>query len=182
MPHPTALSPMSIRNVGQNRPHHRQGGSVILPGHMSPRRKTFSWFVVPPAALNRERNVNSPPANRARSSTRTDAGKLPTSSSGPDHMPVLVLFQSLPSAYTCAITAIDEQFDASHGTTISGVPVSRFRPLKPSAFGRSPPVVDIRADSFPLDSTCTAFAINSLRSLCGWYGNCTRAGLVVCFS
>ena len=55
--------------------------------------------------------MNSPPANRARSSTRTDAGKLPTSSSGPDHMPVLVLFQSLPSAYTCAITAIDEQFD-----------------------------------------------------------------------
>jgi hypothetical protein len=40
-------------------------------------------------------------------------------------MRVFVLFPSLSSAYTCAITAIDEQFDASYGTTISGVPVSR---------------------------------------------------------
>jgi hypothetical protein len=106
MPRPMTLSPASIRNVVQNRPH--PGRSVRLPCQAiwAPRRKTFSWFVVPPAALNRERNVNSPPANRARTSTRSDAGKLPTSSGGPDPMRVFVLFPSLPSAYSCRLQKV----------------------------------------------------------------------------
>jgi hypothetical protein len=111
--------------------------------------------------------VNSPPANRVRTRTRTDAGKLPTSSNGPDPTRGFALIPSLPSAYTSA-TAIDEQFDPSYGTTISRVPVSPFRPLKPSAktvrFRTQPSRSGQPLRSFPLGSTCIAFGINSLRS------------------